>query len=64
MRPTWREVEEAVRGRADPLAQIFGIGQRGRQRQDADWRLQLAADVAHAAGHNLPEEIQKTVLKR
>ena len=47
------EVEQAVAGGANPLPNILGVGQAGGQGQDADRLLQLAADVAHAAGDDL-----------
>ena len=52
---TWREVEEAVAGGADPLAQVLGVGQGGAQAHDSDGRLvlQLAADVAHPGRYHL-----------
>jgi hypothetical protein len=47
------EVEQAVAGGANPLPNILGVGQAGGQGKDADRLLQLAADVAHAAGDDL-----------
>mmetsp|Transcript_19882 Transcript_19882/g.59474 ORF Transcript_19882/g.59474 Transcript_19882/m.59474 type:complete len:1131 (-) Transcript_19882:1421-4813(-) len=44
-----REIEQARAAGADPLADVLGIRERGRQRDDADGLLHLHRDVSHAA---------------
>mmetsp|Transcript_117329 Transcript_117329/g.373812 ORF Transcript_117329/g.373812 Transcript_117329/m.373812 type:complete len:986 (+) Transcript_117329:1016-3973(+) len=48
-----REVEKASAARSDPLTDVLRVGQRGRQRDDADGLLHLHGDVAHAADNGL-----------
>mmetsp|Transcript_49716 Transcript_49716/g.133064 ORF Transcript_49716/g.133064 Transcript_49716/m.133064 type:complete len:208 (+) Transcript_49716:1792-2415(+) len=48
-----REVEETGAAGSDPLAHVLGVGQRGRQGNDADGLLYLHGDVPHAAHHGL-----------
>ena len=47
------KVEEAVRRRADPLAQVPRVGQRSAKTDDANRLFELGADVPHAARDHL-----------
>mmetsp|Transcript_58155 Transcript_58155/g.185073 ORF Transcript_58155/g.185073 Transcript_58155/m.185073 type:complete len:210 (-) Transcript_58155:4421-5050(-) len=47
------EVEERVARRPDPLPDVLGVGQGGREGDDARGAVELAGDVARAACDNL-----------
>ena len=50
---TWREVEEAVTGGTNPLAQVLCVGQGGAEAHNADGRVPLVADVPHSGRNHL-----------
>ena len=53
------EVEEAVGGGAQPLAQVLGVGHGGAESHNPHLALDLRGHVAHARAHHLQHRLQE-----
>ena len=58
------EVEEAVGGGAQPLAQVLGVGHGGAESHNPHLALDLRGHVAHARAHHLQHRLQERERER